>query len=54
MKIEISRKLCGPCQTEMLLPRKHQTKPLQKGHKINVSEIHRWKIEEKNERNFKF
>ena len=50
MKIEISRKL----KTEMLLPRKHQTKPLQKGHKINVSEIHRWKIEEKNERNFKF
>ena len=54
MKIVISRKLCGPCQTEMPLPRKHQTKPLQKGHKINVSEIHRWKIEEKNERNFKF
>ena len=52
MKIVISRKLCGPCQTEM--PLKHQTKPLQKGHKINVSEIHRWNIEEKNERNFKF
>ena len=54
MKIVISGKLCGPCQTEMPLHRKHQPKPLQKGQKINVSEVHRWKIEEKNERNFKF
>ena len=54
MKIVISGKLCGPCQTEMPLHIKHQPKPLQRRQKINVSEVHRWKIEIKNERNFKF
>ena len=54
MKIVISGKLCGPFQTEMPLHRKYQPKPLRKGQRINVSEIHRWKIEEKNGRNFKF